>query len=98
MWANNTDRATSVQRCAGLRRCGDVVGGGGGGGSSSTRTRFTGGPLSLSEASLTTGSLDGSSARMSSDGTEHASLSLSKAHSRNPRRLCRNCAHALQLH
>ena len=95
--ARSTDRATSVQRCAGERRCGDVVGGGGGG-SSSTRTRFTGGPLSLSEASLTTGSLDGNNVRMSSDGTEHASLSLSKAHSRKPRRLWRNCAQARQLH
>ena len=96
-WANSTDRATSVQRCAGERRCGDVVGGGGGG-SSSTRTRLIGGPLSLSEASLTTGSLEGNSARISSGGEEHASLSLSKAHSRNPRRDWRNCAQARQLH
>ena len=83
-------------RCVGLPQhvAQVLTGEDGGGGSSSTRTRFTGGPLSLSEASLTTGSLDGSNARISSDGTEHASLSLSKAHSRKPLRDWRNCAHA----
>ena len=50
------------------------------------------------DGSLTTGSREGSKARMSSGAALHASLLSSKAHSRKPLRLCRNCAQARHEH